>query len=268
VDDVGIAYATLDGPLYSAGAATTLISLQSIAKLFALVIVLAHDGESVWQRVGYGCSTGRYNSLSDLDLGNRPSNPFVNAGALVITDRLHSLYGNAAQVVANFVGEQSGSSAVSVNTDVAGAELAHSQRNTALVYALAESGFIDNPPAVVLEDYLAQCAIQASSIDLARTGLFLADSGRGVDGRTVLPPLATRQVNGLLVLAGTYDASADLMYRTGLPAKSGIGGGILAAAPHHGAICAWSPRLDSHGNSIAATVALETFVDQAALSLY
>lgn len=257
---VGLAYASIGGQLVGGGPHTQMnVSLQSITKLFALSIVLAADGDGIWQRVGYAMSDRSYSSLVDLGPGCRPSNPFVNAGALVVTDRLHTLTGRAAEAVCEFVREQSGNPAVVIDRATMAAELRHSLGNTALAYALAAGGHIVNPPIVVLEQYVAQCAIRASCADIARCGLYLANRGCSPEGRTVLSARQTRQVNGLLALAGTYGGSADTMYRIGWPAKSGVGGAILAIVADQGAVCAWSRRLDADGNSIAASVALEAF---------
>jgi glutaminase len=263
---VALAYVAVDGHAAGAGPHRLAVSLQSITKLFALAIALAHEGERVWQRVGYMMSDRPYNSLTSFDGGARPPNPFLNAGALVLTDRLHTLTGRAAETVCEFVRDQSGNPQVDIDHNTYAAELEHSLGNTALVYSLASAGLIANPPTVVLEQYVAQCAIAASSLDIARCGLFLADQGRSPSGRVLLSPEQTRQVNGLLTLAGTYGASATTMYRIGWPAKSGVGGAILAVVPGQGAVCASSPRLDEHGNSIAALVALEAFAGRFAES--
>ena len=264
-DGIGLGYVSADGRQHVAGDAHAPFSLQSITKLFALALLLRHDGDEVWRDVGYGPSDRPYYAFGELDTSGRPANPFVNAGALVITDRLQALTGDAAEAVRAFVAQQSGNAAVRIDASVAAAELARSHRNTALAHALAAADRLTQSPAVVVEQYVRQCAITASCVSTARAALFAAQHGRGYDDEPVLDATTTRRLNGLLTIAGTYAASARTLFRIGLPAKSGVGGGILALVPGRGVACAWSPGLDAEGNSIGAARALEIFVDRAAI---
>jgi glutaminase len=143
---------------------------------------------------------------------------------------------------------------------VAGSELAANHRNAAIAHHLASLDMLTNDPTVVLTHYAWQCSLVADCRALATAGLFLARRGRSAAGASVLDPTTVREVNALLITCGVYDASTEFVARVGLPAKSGVGGGILAIAPGYGTICAWSPRLDEHGTSIAGTAAIEAVV--------
>jgi glutaminase len=268
VQSLGIVYVTVDGDHYGAGAYRTPFSVQSVSKLIALALVSAQDGEAVWSRVGYTGVLGRHDSLGVLEDPGTAPNPFVNAGSLLITDRLHSLSGGAADALLEFVRAESGNPAVRIDRRVREAEAGQSHRNLALAVTLGGAGLLDNPAQVVLHEYLGQCAVTASCLDLARAVLFLARSGVGSDGQRVVGAGDARRINGLLALSGLYAGSAEFSFRVGLPSKSGIGGGIVAVIPHQGVLCAWSPGIDHHGTSIAAAEALRWFVELSQLSVY
>lgn len=267
-DGFGLVLVTTDGQEHGVGDYRRPFSAQSITKLFALALVLAEDGDALWKRVGHDATARPYNSLAQLELnGGTPENPFVNAGALVITDRLCELTGDAAHAVANLIQSESGS-AINIDASVAAAERVHLHRNTALAHLLADFEALRNPAELVLEQYVNQCALSASCLDLARAGMFLAREGNLHTGSRLLTRSQAKQINAITLLAGMYDGMAEAAYRIGLPAKSGVGGGVLAIIPNRGALCAWSPRLDHRGNSIAATAALEEFTTITGLSIF
>jgi glutaminase len=138
-------------------------------------------------------------------------------------------------------------------------------RNSAIAHVLAEHGHLQNPIDEVLRQYFAQCAITADVRALARAALFLADRS---DAACVLDEDSIRRVNAVLLTSGMYGAAGDIAYRIGLPAKSGIGGGVLAVMPGHGVICVWSPPLDPAGNSAGGVAAIEEFARLARWSVF
>ena len=133
---------------------------------------------------------------------------------------------------------------------------------------MASYGNIDNPVPVLLDQYFRQCSIAASCADLALATAFLARHGIRADGTRLLSLSQAKQINAIMLTCGTYDAAGDFAYRVGLPGKSGVGGGILAIAPGHGAICVWSPGLNEAGTSLAGAVALESLVAKTGWSLF
>jgi glutaminase len=265
----GLAFVTIDGAVFGFGDHDQPFSAQSITKLFALALVVAHDGEALWRRVGYRPTTSSFNSLSQLEIdGGIPENPYVNAGALVVTDRLRELDSDAALSVRNLIRAEAGNDGIESDERLAAAERNQNHRNTALAYLLMDFGALRNPVAAVLDDYYRQCAITASCVDLARAGLFLAQHGVRRDGSRMLSRSQAKQLNALTMIAGMYDGMAEIAYRIGLPAKSGVGGGVLAVIPGVGTLCGWSPLLDNRGNSTAVVAALEAFTTTTGLSVF
>lgn len=258
-DRFGIAVATMSGELHVAGDGHVPFSIQSISKLFALVLALQNEGDSLWDRVGREASGTPFNSLVLLEAeGGKPRNPFVNAGALAVTDLLCSRFAIPENAVMEFLQRTLGRDNVRYDERVARSERAHADRNAAMAHLMKSFGRLRNPVDVVLDAYCRQCAIELSCADLARAVLFLAGGGRVPwSGERVLRATLAKRVNALLMTCGTYDAAGDFAFRVGLPAKSGVGGGIVAVVPGECGICVWSPRLDESGNSSAGVHALE-----------
>ncbi|GIG63730.1 glutaminase [Phytomonospora endophytica] len=265
----GMAIATVDGEVCEVGDAGRAFSIQSISKLFSLVLTLALGGDAIWERVGREPSGSPFNSLVQLETENGiPRNPFINAGAIVVTDRLHSLTGDAGTAVADFLRAETGNTLLDTDPAVAVSEAGHGHRNSALAHFLASYGNLENPVATVLSNYYAHCAIAASCRDLALAGRFLARHGVLADGSRLLTRSEAKRVNAVLLTCGTYDAAGQFAYRVGLPGKSGVGGGILTIVPGHGALCVWSPGLDAAGNSVAGVAALDAFTTSTGLSVF
>ncbi len=265
----GLALATVDGEVFGVGDCEVPFSIQSISKVFTLSLVLARDGESVWRRVGREPSGNPFNSLVQLEVEHGvPRNPFINAGALVVTDRLQALTGNARETLRAFLRAESGNPAVDFDTVVAASEAEYGHRNAALAHFMASYGNIENPVGSVLEAYFWQCSLAMSCTDLARAGLFLARHGLLADGSRLFSRSEAKRVNAVMLTCGTYDAAGEFAYRVGLPGKSGVGGGILAVVPGRCALCAWSPGLDEKGNSVAGAAALDHFTTLTGLSVF
>ena len=265
----GIALATVDGQLLGSGLWRESFSIQSVSKAFSLALVLARDGEALWQRVGREPSGNPFNSLVQLEYEKGiPRNPFINAGALVLIDRLLSLTGDSLGTLRDFLRAESGNPAVDVDPEVAASEAAHGHRNAALAHFMASCGNLENPVERVLDHYVRQCALHMSCADLAKAGLFLANHGLGADGSRLLTRSESKRINSIMLTCGTYDAAGDFAYRVGLPGKSGVGGGILAVLPERGVLCVWSPALDLHGNSVAGVEALDRFTTRTGWSVF
>ncbi|WP_426730355.1 glutaminase [Myxococcus faecalis] len=265
----GMALATLDGQVFGVGHWRTPFSVQSISKVFALALTLARDGDALWRRVGKEPSGNPFNSLVQLEYEQGvPRNPFINAGALVVTDRLLSLTGDSRGVLREFLREESGNASVDFDPVVAASEAEHGHRNSALAHFMASYGNIENPVPRVLEHYFWQCSLRMSCADLARACGFLARHGQGASGRRLLTRSQAKQVNAVMLTCGTYDAAGEFAYRVGLPCKSGVGGGIIAVIPNRCGLCVWSPGLDAHGNSVAGVEALDRFTTLTGLSVF
>ncbi|ARX81027.1 glutaminase [Streptomyces alboflavus] len=265
----GMAVAELDGTVYGVGDWQRPFSAQSITKAFTLALDLSLDGELLWEHVGREPSGNPFNSLVQLEYENGiPRNPFINAGALVVTDRLHALTGDAAGTLRAFLRAESGNDRLDFDEAVLASETAHGDRNAALAHFMASYGNITNPVPTLLDQYFRQCSIEASCADLALAAGFLARHGIRSDGSTLLTRSQAKQVNAVMLTCGTYDAAGDFAHRVGLPGKSGVGGGIIAVVPGRCTVCVWSPGLDQRGNSVAGVAALDRFTTLTGLSVF
>lgn len=265
----GMSLVTRDGDVYSAGDAHVEFSIQSISKVFALALVLAYDGDGIWKRVFREPSGNPFNSLVQLESEDGiPRNPFINAGAIVVTDRLLSITGNAAHAVRDLMRQETNNANVDTDHLVASSELDNSHRNASLAHFLASCGNLENPVDDVLDSYAKQCALAMTCEDLALATRFLASNGLGADGTLVLSPAQTKRINAVMLTCGTYDAAGEFAYRVGLPGKSGVGGGIVAVVPNKCAISVWSPGLGRSGNSVAGVAALDEFTTRTGWSVF
>jgi glutaminase len=265
----GIALATVDGQLVGSGDWRVPFSIQSVSKAFSLALVLARDGEALWTRVGREPSGNPFNSLVQLEYERGiPRNPFINAGALILIDRLLALTGDSLGTLRDFLRAESGNRGVDIDAEVAASEAGHGHRNAALAHFMASCGNLENPVERVLDHYFRQCALTMSCRDLAKAGLFLANHGLRADGTRLLSRSEAKRINSIMLTCGTYDAAGDFAYRVGLPGKSGVGGGILAVLPGRGVLCVWSPALDPHGNSVAGVEALDRFTTRTGWSVF
>ncbi|MFG2481929.1 MULTISPECIES: glutaminase [Streptomyces] len=265
----GMAIADLDGNVFGVGDWRVPFSAQSITKVFALALALAEGGDNLWERVGREPSGNPFNSLVQLEYENGiPRNPFINAGALVVTDRLQTLTGDASSELLEFLRQESGNPDIGFDAEVAASEQEHGDRNAAVAHFMASYGNIDNPVPALLEHYFWQCSIEMSCADLARAGRFLARHGLRADGTRLLTRSEAKQINAVMLTCGTYDAAGEFAYRVGLPGKSGVGGGIVAVVPGRCTLAVWSPGLDARGNSVAGVAALDRFTTLTGLSVF
>ncbi|MEV7674599.1 glutaminase [Streptomyces sp. NPDC088752] len=267
--DFGMAVAELDGTVYGVGEWRRPFSTQSVTKVFTLALALAGEGDTLWTHVGREPSGDPFNSLVQLEYENGiPRNPFINAGALVVTDRLHRLTGDASGSLRAFLRAESGNPDLAFDPDVAASEAAHGDRNAALAHFMASYGNITGPVPDLLREYFRQCSLEASCADLALATGFLARHGLRADGTRLLTRSQAKQVNAVMLTCGTYDAAGDFAYRVGLPGKSGVGGAVVAVVPGRCTLCVWSPGLDSRGNSVAGVAALDRFTTITGLSVF
>lgn len=268
-DRFGIAIATASGQVFSSGDAHVPFSIQSISKVFTLAMALAGDDSgTLWSRVLREPSGTAFNSLVQLEVEHGiPRNPFINAGALVVTDHLMEETSDAATQLLRFLTAQAASTGPFIDEAAAASELASSSRNLALAHFLKDFGNLKRPAESVVENYVRQCSINMTCVELAKAGLFLARDGQGTLGR-VLSRSDAKRVGSIMLTCGMYDAAGEFAYRVGLPGKSGVGGGILVIVPGECAVCVWSPRLDAKGNSLAGTAALADLSDSTGWSVF
>jgi glutaminase len=267
----GIAVATADGRVVTGGDADTGFSIQSISKVFALTLALGKVGDQLWDRVGREPSGTAFNSIVQLEHEHGiPRNPFINAGAIVVTDI--NLGGHQPRVaigeILRFLHYLAGDDDIAINEAVAASETASGFRNMALANYMRAFDNVRHDVDLVLGAYFHQCAIEMSCRQLALAGRYLMLDGRHPGGGRVVSRRRARRINALMLTCGHYDASGDFAFRVGIPGKSGVGGGIMAVVPGRASIAVWSPGLNASGNSHLGTLALEELARRTGWSVF
>ncbi|MGY2049887.1 glutaminase [Methylobacterium sp. JK268] len=261
-----------DGEVAAAGDCDVPFSIQSISKVFTLTLALGMVGDRLWRRVGREPSGSPFNSIVQLEYERGiPRNPFINAGAIAVTDLILSRHQprEALGEILRFLQMLAQDESIHIDESVAASEQKTGYRNVALANFMKAHGVIDNPVPYVLGVYFHHCAIAMTCRQLAQAGRFLAHSGRDPStGYLVVQPERARRINAIMLTCGHYDGSGDFAYRVGLPGKSGVGGGILAVAPGRASIAVWSPGLDAAGNSHLGRIALEALTQRLGWSIF
>lgn len=269
----GMAIVDHAGNRYLGGDAQKPFSVQSISKVFALTMALGAVGDSLWSRVGREPSGSAFNSIVQLEAEQGiPRNPFINAGAIVVTDVLlgRSKPKEAIGEFLRFMHAVSGDSTICFDPEVAQSERETGFRNLALANYMRSFGNIRNPVDKTLGLYFHLCSLSMNCEQLAQSGRFLMSGGRRHANTrdTIISRQRTRRILALMMMCGHYDGSGEFAYRVGLPGKSGVGGGILAIAPSIASIAVWSPGLNKRGNSQLGTLALERLVQLTGWSVF
>ncbi|MFJ4998965.1 glutaminase [Microbacterium sp. NPDC088619] len=249
-DRLAIAVATLDGEVYVAGDADVEFTIQSISKPFTYALAIADQGlETVLEHIDVEPSGDAFNEISLERETGRPRNPMINAGALashalVRGEKADDRVERILDLYSRLAGRE-----LSIAEDVFESELSAADRNMALAYMLRTVGTLDADPADVVRGYTRQCSVSVTVRDLARMGSVLAAGGRTPDGDQVIDPAINRQVLSVMTTCGMYDSAGDWLTSVGIPAKSGVAGGLMGVLPGQVGIAVFSPRLDPHGNS-------------------
>ena len=268
----GLVVVDAEGNVALGGDADTPFSIQSISKVFTLTLALGKVGDNLWQRVGREPSGSPFNSIVQLEFERgKPRNPFINAGAIAVTDVILSGHRprEALGEILRFVRFLADDPSIGIDEAVAASEQRTGYRNSALANYMKSFGVLENPVEMTLGVYFHHCAIAMSCRQLALAGRFLALQGRNPStGWSVVMPERARRINAVMLMCGHYDGSGEFAYRVGLPGKSGVGGGILAIAPGKGSIAVWSPGLDTSGNSRLGQIALEILSKKLGWSIF
>ncbi len=251
---LGAAFAMVDGAVYGAGDVDVEFTIQSISKPFAYALALADRGfDPVLAKVGVEPSGEAFNEISLEGGSGRPLNPMINAGAITT----HSLAGpvglDAAERLQRVVDGLSAFAGrrLTVDESVCASEMEHAHRNLAIAHMLRSYGVLTEDPATVVEGYTRQCSLLVTTLDLAVMAATLANHGvNPLSGERVVPEPVVRQVLSVMSTCGMYDAAGDWATQVGIPAKSGVAGGLIGALPGQLGIATFSPRLDAHGNSV------------------
>ena len=260
---LGASIAMVDGELYASGDTEALFTIQSISKPFVYALALADRGfERVLDKVGVEPSGEPFNEISLEDSSGRPLNPMINAGAITT----HSLVGtetmNPAERMERVISGLSAFAGRSLDVDEAvySSEIEHAHRNLAIAHMLRSHDILTENPTGVVEGYTRQCSLLVTVQDLAMMAATLANYGiQPVTGEQVVPKTVVRQILSVMFTCGMYNAAGDWATQVGIPAKSGVGGGIIGAVPGQLGLATFSPRLDVHGNSVRGVSLFERF---------
>jgi glutaminase len=257
----GIGLREISGSYLGFGDHGEKFSIQSIVKVLSLTLAYKRLGEDLWKRVGIEPSGSAFNSLVLLEQEQGvPRNPFINAGALVVADVLVGLYEDPEQAFLDFIRGLCGDDGIHFDENIAASEKAHGHLNAALTHFMKSFGNIRNEQNKVLDFYFKICSITMTCRELATTFLMFANNGvQPLTGEEVMSSSMTKRVNAIMLLCGFYNEAGEFAFRVGLPAKSGVGGGIIAIHPERYSIAVWSPLLNDKGNSLRGFRFLEDF---------
>jgi glutaminase len=250
-DHFGISLATLDGHVYEVGDSRIPFTIQSMSKPFVFALALDTLGAArVENAIGVEPSGDPFNSIR-LNADNHPFNPMVNAGAITCSGLIREAKGDGAfEYIRSALGRVAGRE-LGVDEAVFTSESTTGDRNRAIGYLLRTNSVLKEDVSKVLEVYFRQCAILVTARDIAVMAATLANRGKNpVTGEQVMTPYAISRTLSVMTSSGMYDYAGEWIYRVGIPAKSGVGGGILAALPARLGLGSYSPKLDSHGNSV------------------
>lgn len=269
-DSFGVHITTIDNFNFGVGNCYDTFSIQSIAKVLSLSLAYSILGEKLWERVHVEPSGTAFNSLVQLEVENGiPRNPFINAGALVISDILLSNLKDPKEDFLKFVKSLSINPEIRYSNRIATSEKNIGYRNVALCNLIKSFGNIKNEPSEVLDFYFSLCSLEMNCKELSNLFLFLANDGRTlVDNKKILTKSQTKRINALMQTCGFYDESGEFAFKVGLPGKSGVGGGIVAVHPKQYTIVVWSPKLNEKGNSYKGMRFLEEFTTKSKFSIF
>jgi glutaminase len=250
-DKFGVSVVSTEGHVFEAGDCEQPFTIQSVSKPFTFGIALEELGHSkVSAYVGVEPSGDAFNSIELQAGSNRPFNPMVNSGAIAITALLHAHYGEATiECIVDRMSMLAGRTLM-IDDDVYASERRTGHRNRAIAHLLLNFGMLHSEAEAALDVYFKQCAIQVTCRDLAMMAASLSNMGRNpITGQIAYDPRAVKDMLSIMFTCGMYDYSGQWAYRVGVPAKSGVGGGILAVVNRQLGIGTYSPRLDKFGNS-------------------
>lgn len=272
-DDLGIAIVDLQGRKYFAGEYDKKFTIQSISKVVSLILALGDNGrKNVFSKVNVEPTGDEFNSIVSLEKKdqNKPYNPMINAGAIVTTSLIYGEnQGDKFQRILDFIKKATNNPNIGFNEEVYISEKETGDRNRALGYFMKSNGMIDGNIEEILDLYFRQCSIEATAMDLAMFGAVLANDGvTPWSGERLISRENCRIVKTIMVTCGMYDASGEFAVKIGVPAKSGVGGGIIATVPRWMGIGVYGPALDKKGNSAAGFHVLKDLSQELDLSIF
>ena len=269
-ESFGVHISTINSEQFGIGNYQEKFSIQSISKVFSLALAYKLLGEELWNRLGVEPSGTAFNSLVQLEKDKGiPRNPFINAGALVVTDILLSNLHNPKKEFLAFIRSLSNDNKINYSSKIAASEKSVGYRNVALCNFIKSFGNIENEPNKVLDFYFDICSLEFTCEQLSEQFLFLANNGKTAHNNVeILTKSQSKRINALMQTCGFYDESGEFAFKVGLAGKSGVGGGIVAIHPNQYVITVWSPKLNKKGNSYRGMQFLEAFTTATQQSLF
>lgn len=272
-EDLGIYIVTLDGKEFGAGEYKKKFTIQSISKVITLMLAILDNGKDrVFSRVGVEPTGDSFNSIVSLERkpSKKPFNPMVNSGAILTTSLIEgSSEEEKFKKILEFTRKVTGNDKIELNEEVYLSEKETGDRNRALAYFMKSNGVIEGNIDDIVDLYFKQCSLEVNARDLARLGAMLANDGvLPWSGERVISREICRIIKTIMVTCGMYDDSGKFAVHIGIPAKSGVGGGIMAAVPRRMGIGIFGPSLDEKGNSIAGTHVMKDLSEELDLSIF
>lgn len=272
-EDLGICIVDMDNKTYFAGDYKKKFTIQSVSKTIILAMALMdNDWAYVFSKVGMEPSGDPFNSIMKLETDDttKPCNPMINAGAIVTTSLIKGdTLEEKEKRMLEFFRKIAKNDDININKDVYESEKLTGDRNRAMAYLLKNDGVIEGDVEDILDLYFKQCSIEVDAEDLARMGLLFANNGVDIEtGEVIISERISRMVKTFMITCGMYDASGEFAIKVGIPAKSGVGGGIMASVPKRMGIGVYGPSLDKKGNSIAGIKVLEELSKKLQLSIF
>lgn len=246
-EKIGISIADVEGNIQSAGDFSQKFTIQSISKVVSLMLAIMDKGEEfVFNRVGYEATEEPFNSLLKLEFHHtsKPSNPMINAGAILTTSLI---YGDGEEKfirLLNFIREITGNHELDYSRQVYNSEKETGDKNRAIAYLMKARGFMVGDVEEILDIYFKQCSIEVDTVDLANIGLYIANRDENIKINNI-----KRMVSAIMATSGMYNFSGKYASDIGIPSKSGVAGGIMATVPNRMGIGVYNPVLDEYGNS-------------------
>lgn len=270
---LGVSILDQDGKLFHSGDYQKLFTMQSISKPIVLLLALMDSGEErVFSKVGKEPTGDPFNSIVRLETFNehKPLNPMINAGAISVSGLVAgSTSDEKVERIVAFIQKITHNPTIAINHDVYQSELKTGHRNRSMAYFLKDFGNIEGDVDETLEVYFKQCSIEVTTKDLAYIGALLANNGKDIiTGEQIFPVRYGHIVKSYMATCGMYDGSGEFAINVGIPAKSGVGGGIMCSVLNRMGIGVFGPALDRKGNSYAGLKILERLSSKMNLSIY
>ena len=270
--DLAICMMDSNGNIVKSGDYKKKFTIQSVSKPLMLAMAISENGEEdIFKRVGKEPSGDPFNSFMKLEIvkPSKPYNPFINAGAIAVASTINGdSIEDKVNKLLHFVRKLAGNDTIDINYRVFTSERITGDRNRALAYILKNEGIIEGNAEETLDLYFSQCSIEMTVEDLARIGLCFANGGVDpITGERHLEERIVKLVNTMMFTCGMYDESGEFAVNVGIPAKSGVGGGIMAVVPKNYGIGVFGPALDKKGNSIGGVHLLEAVSNELKLGI-